>query len=51
MHETIARQGVNFEGIEVDDDDDPAPENVPGTNEAGPENIFSDNWGFGGLDF
>jgi len=39
------------EGIEVDDDNEPAPENIPNENEAASDGIFSNEWGFEGIDF
>jgi hypothetical protein len=60
IQEAVARHGVNLEegstralhaqGIEVDDDDEPAPENVPASND-GQVEIFSSSWGFEGIDF
>jgi hypothetical protein len=60
MQEAVARHGVNLEegsiaalhaqGIEVDDDYEPAPENVPAPKE-GQVEIFSSSWGFEGTDF
>jgi hypothetical protein len=60
LQETVARHRVNSEegstaalraqGIEVDDNNEPAPENVPAPDEHQIE-IFSTNWGFEGIDF
>jgi hypothetical protein len=60
IQEAVTRHRVNLEegstvalhaqGIEVDDDDEPAPENVPAPND-GQVDIFSSSWVFEGIDF
>jgi hypothetical protein len=45
---------LRAQGITVDDDNDPAPENVPAPNAAGPaasSGIFKDTWGFEGCEY
>jgi hypothetical protein len=50
----IVTAELRAQGITVDDDNDPAPENVPAPNAAGPaasSGIFKDTWGFEGCEY
>ena len=42
---------MTTQGMEVDDDNEPAPENIPQPNEPLQQSVFSENWGFEGIDF
>jgi hypothetical protein len=45
---------LQAQGITVDDDNDPAPENIPAPNaasQAASYSIFKDTWGFEGCEY